>query len=436
MIMIFKIFYIILVFNSLSSIAFGPFPMPWLSCFISIFFGALVLPSILKNKLVFNLFIFLIILLTFSTIFTLFQWETFKDLLSNKYQLDYYIYIFIRYSSFLSFFSTFFIIYKLSEKNNYKQITNIILKLSLVISLYAIYLYIAHFLNLPDILPRNRAGTGGFGSEQSIIFTYGFHRAIGTFREPSLFAEWLILPLFLSFSIKNKLKNPAFFIILLTFILTGSLGGLISVGLALIIYLPLGLILQGKIKFLKLSKTKIIMFSVFLLILLFININFELNYFSTIYERIEPILKFGIKGTNRGEVYRNLSLIKPSFYGLGLGNFQIFAAEKLSLSNLYPSLNFYITYLTSFGFFGFFVFLLVLFYPFILFFKLTLSGKTFDKNKISFLMISYIAMLIIGAVNREELSVTFALPYSLLIVYCNLILSSKYEFPETINYKN
>ena len=426
--MINKLLYLIIVLNILDCLTFGPFNLPFISSALSILVSFLILPSLYKNKLVFKILFPTSIILILSIISNLFEWGKYNYILNDIYPSPYYIYLFLRYVSFLSFFAIFIIIFRVCNKSNFEKLANFLITLSFFVSLYAIYLYVGNFLDFPNIIPRNRSGTAGFGSFQSLTFTYGFHRAIGTFREPSLFAQWLIFPLLLSFSnFKIKLRNLKKFILSITFLLTGSLAGILSLFISLISYFSLEFILIRRFYFFKLYKSKLLLAFLFIIFLVFINQFFDMNYWETLYERIEPLIKYGITSTNRGYIYSGESIVNPSLFGLGLGNYQILAAEKTGMKTLYSSLSIYISYFNSFGFFGFTIFLGILAYPIYMFLKIISNKKNYNKRLIRILMISYISTLVIASINCEEISIMISLPYSFLIIYCQYIIRKSHN---------
>src|SRR5207248_9563510 len=105
-----------------------------------------------------------------------------------------------------------------------------ILAVAVLVSIAAIYIYIAQQLDLPEP-PRSRLGTSG--GAQAVRFTYDFHRATGTFREPGLLASWLIVPFFICLTMRGAIPTVSAALIGGTLLLTGSLAAIVGVGIGL-----------------------------------------------------------------------------------------------------------------------------------------------------------------------------------------------------------
>ena len=107
----------------------------------------------------------------------------------------YPVFILLRFFTLLSFVASVYVALWLLQQGCREHVIKAVVTIGCFISVAALYIYAAQIYGLPE-LPRNRLGTAG--GLQAIRFTYDFHRAIGTFREPSLLAAWLIVPLFLA----------------------------------------------------------------------------------------------------------------------------------------------------------------------------------------------------------------------------------------------
>ena len=80
--------------------------------------------------------------------------------------------------------------------NSNENFLNLLQKLILIFSVYAIYVYFAQIYDLPEVI-RNRSNTGLLGdSLQTTFWQYEPHRAMGSFREPVLLSS-MLLPLYL-----------------------------------------------------------------------------------------------------------------------------------------------------------------------------------------------------------------------------------------------
>ena len=95
-------------------------------------------------------------------------------------------------------------------------------KLLIIISVITIYIYFSQIFDLYEPI-RNRSNTNLLGNDaQSIFWPYEPHRAVGTFREPVLFASYIFpLSLILLFGKKN-ISSISILIIALSLGLTRS----------------------------------------------------------------------------------------------------------------------------------------------------------------------------------------------------------------------
>jgi O-antigen ligase len=139
----------------------------------------------------------------------------------------YPVFIILRFFNLLAPIACAYLIVAAAERYSFYKITQFVIWLGTIASLYAFYAYIAEVYGLPEIA-RTRMGTGG--GQQSTTFSYAFHRALGTFREPSHLAEWLLAPIFTSFAMRNRILNPHTVIMTLAMLLTGSLAGIAGLG--------------------------------------------------------------------------------------------------------------------------------------------------------------------------------------------------------------
>jgi hypothetical protein len=145
---------------------------------------------------------------------------------------NYYLFIFLRFFVFFGYLLTFFCTYNLCIiYNSYKIIKFFEIIFSIVLFI-GIYIYLAQILDFWEPL-RNRIGTGGQNFiESSVSFSYAFHRLLGTFREPSHFAEWIVGPLLIVLSKLKSSPNKYRLILaalgIVCLILSGSLLGILG----------------------------------------------------------------------------------------------------------------------------------------------------------------------------------------------------------------
>ena len=92
--------------------------------------------------------------------------------------------------------------------------------------------YSAVHLRCPSVPGCRNQHVSDFGTDglaQTASFSYAFHRATGTFREPSMLAAWLITPLFLSMSSSYRRGVLYSAVIGSVILLTGSLTGVAAI---------------------------------------------------------------------------------------------------------------------------------------------------------------------------------------------------------------
>ncbi|MCB0362452.1 MAG: hypothetical protein KDD35_07010, partial [Bdellovibrionales bacterium] len=219
------IFLFLLFLQACAAYSIGPIPLQWVGqsgivvLFFSIFLG--------RRIRIFPGFYMLVIFLMWTLGVTL------ANMLSADYSVlvpplattPYLVYVSLRFFTLLSFISTVGVTYWLMEANQGEKFIRQCAYLGVIVALYGLYVYLAQVKGWPEI-PRTRVGTTG--KEQITVFTYAFHRAMGSFREPSHLAEWLILPLFFSMSLKSWKGVFLSLVIGSVLLLTGSLTGIVS----------------------------------------------------------------------------------------------------------------------------------------------------------------------------------------------------------------
>jgi len=225
-----------LIANTLAAYAFGPVPIEWLSRIIFIGAAGLMLLSGTLPKVP-----------AFTSLTLLFQWAlitTVTGYFDHSIALripilttPYPVFIALRFFNLLAPLGCAYLIIAASERYSFHKIANFVIWLGTLAAIYAVYAYVAEIYGLPEIF-RSRIGTGG--GAQSTTFSYAFHRALGTFREPSHLAEWLLAPLFTSFAMRNRILNIHTLIMMFAMLLTGSLAGIAGLGMGIFAAAMLG----------------------------------------------------------------------------------------------------------------------------------------------------------------------------------------------------
>jgi hypothetical protein len=401
----------------MGSVALFSVPLSWISGFLPLIY---CLRSrrffLIANKLsivVFSTILLLLLGVLFNSINIFEYMKIFPENTTSNYG----IYVALRYLNFFIFISVVVLTYIAASDLGDLMVQNLIYKIGVIVSIYALYVYIAHFVGFPELLPRSRLGTGG--GEQSVVFTYAFHRAVGSFREPSHLAEWLILPLALSFVNRQKFHLIGQTLIGATILLTGSLTGILSVagGFVIMSALFVCLIFARKIQ-LKSAAPLLrgILMNLVVVTALFLFVNFLLDGLLTdvVFSRASVVYLDGLGASNRDYVYEYLDSVSIApFVGAGFGNPQIQLAGHVGADEVASLLNLYLNVSLSVGVAGVILLVLVLLYP--IFILMSKIGKIENIFEIFVLFVAYMAWLIAFSVHSEELSLMFAVLYGLII---------------------
>lgn len=336
----------------------------------------------------------------------------FPYLLPTDASTSYPVFTFLRYFQLIVFIVVYVLVLSFLKKNGLDRLAHIIVIGGVVAALYAIYVYAAHVYGLPEI-PRTRMGTGG--DEQSIIFAYAFHRALGSFREPSHLAEWLVVPFFMTFWGRGYGSLIARLLITFVLLLSGSLTGIVSVITAY--FLSVTLIFP--------IWTAVVRLLTLALVVLFVGLMFSVfaysydgetvNIFAVLWERIYPLLEGGgLAASNRDYVYGYAASHSIPLLGYGFGNANILLSEYLGSGLVSSFLNLYLNMLYAVGYLGFIVVVVFLLFPLVWLLRL----RRMDRYQLLSLSGSYIGWLLVYLVHSEELSVSFAILYGACIYYC------------------
>ena len=248
-----------------------------------------------------------------------------------------------------------------------------------IVALAAIYIYVAQVFTLWEP-PRTRIGTQG--EEQRTIFSYAFHRAMGTFREPSHLAEWMLVPFLVSL-LQNQLRSfvwPMLMgsVILLTGSLTGILGGVLGFAIATLILNPIRLsTLKLTVALVIIAGISYVLFSV--LVVSYSDTNTDL--FSVIWDRVQPIFEGGMGASNRGYVYEYFATEPIPAVGQGLGNAGLYFSNYCGTELVTSLLSLYFSTLYSTGYVG--LVLLSASFELILAMRKTSRGQDIQRNRSS-----------------------------------------------------
>lgn len=318
---------------------------------------------------------------------------------------SYFTFVSLRYINILCVYLTILYLRTMLEMGKGRSIINITVAIGAVVSLFALYVYIAQTKGLPEP-SRSRIGTSG--GEQSVLFTYAFHRALGSFREPAHLAEWLIVPLFLSMMIKSRLKLVVTCLIASAILLTGSLTGMVSVALGWVASLIIRSSIKYSVKQVLGLAAPVLGFALLIFTALVASnsiANVDLG--GVVWERLQPIVETrSMEGTNRNYTWDYVFDSPPSLLGVGLGNSGLRFGQYLQIPLVPSFLSLYFNIAYSAGFIGIIFLVRFLFRPVVGFIK----RSTLHPPE---LVAAYIAYLIVFAIHSEELSFQFAILWAL-----------------------
>ena len=404
-------FTLTLVLHSLAAYAIGPIPFPWLAQILAMYlFLWIGFKSGLRIAPGMVLFVFFFVYALVITSYQSIIGDYFR-FMPPKATTPYLMYVALRFMTMASFGALVFAAFWFLVRGWKPQVVRLLTVLCFVFSLAAIYIYLAQIYGLPEP-PRTRMGTGG--GEQSVKFTYAFHRALGTFREPSHLAEWLVLPLFMSFASGGMLAYLARGLGVIALFLTGSLTGIGAIlgGMA------------GGFLFMMPFMSMAVVKSVFRMVLIgAIGLSaFSLvvsskgskgaDLIDVLVKRVEPLKEKGVGQSNRNYVYAYLASKDIPWFGEGLGNSNLKFTQATGLNATASFLNLFVNIELSLGYIGLALFIVFLVTPFFILF----ANRFYKFDADHYLILaSFFGWLFVFFAHSEELSLHFAVNYSLLI---------------------
>lgn len=323
----------------------------------------------------------------------------------------YPVFISLRFLNILSFIAALYLVYWLLREGLSDKLIKWTVVAGLFISLFALYIYVAQIYGLPEP-SRTRMGTGG--GLQAVRFSYAFHRAMGTFREPSHLAEWLVIPFFLCFIWRNNPINIYSVVIGGVILLTGSLTAIMGISLGI-----MGAILIAN-PFRTESLKMLLVFLIICGMALFIFNVFAISYtadkadiINVVSHRLERILfEGGMEQSSRSYIYRYINDVAFPFIGSGLGNSNIVFADYLGVSVVATFISSYFDALFSTGIVGLALVVYFLFTPFR---QRQWRKKLKSERNILMLSACYFSWLIMAAVHSDIFSMSFAIIFCLIV---------------------
>lgn len=400
---------ILIIGNGLGAYAIGSIPIQWLVNACIIIISIFCISKKFCLSLSYKVFLIYCAWLVIVTMLNMLVFN-YEDIMPSRAATTYFFFISLRFLTILIFSAIMSIVFYLSIKGYNNQIKEMVVSLGVIISIAALYIYIAQLFGLPEPF-RSRMGTGG-DIQPTTFSAYVFHRAMGTFREPSMLAEWLLLPFFLSFISQKRMMIPSI-IIGAVMLLTGSLTGIVSI----IIGLVISIVISNPFKTLNLKVSLNLIFASLIGIVIF---NFIVGSFAgvnvsiidAVWGRISPIIfkEGGMTHSNRVHVYAYVNSNPVPSIGYGLGNANIVFSNYSGNDIITGLLSLYFNILYSSGIVGLVLLIVFLLVP--------LNVKILWRNKnphLFYLLAAYLAWMVSFTVHSEEFTVMFGITYALFI---------------------
>ena len=392
--------------SALGAYNFLEIPIPWIAAMLTI---GLAIWLVFAGKAIsfpgMHLFALFLLWSCFGTFYNVIV-NDLSDLLPSRASTGYLTYISLRFVNMVGFGATVILVYHVAALVGRRRFLRSVTGVGTMVAAYALYIYLAQILNWWEPF-RNRMGTGG--GVQSTVFSYAFHRAMGSFREPSHLAEWLLLPFFCSLypARMNWLRS---ILILGVIFLTGSLSGIAALAFGLSGAFILGLC-QGRIRehVGDLAKILALTGAAGLIFALFVTKHAGYDGLSSVlWQRLEPMFsEQGFSAGNRSYIYEYLSSENLTLIGEGVGNANIRFSHTRGFQAVASFLSLYVNILISCGVLGF-----GLLFSFMAVPLRNLISRAARLE--TWLFGAYLAWLVDFTMHSEELSFSFGLAYALL----------------------
>jgi len=384
-------------------------PVPWIASII--YLVAALVPLLSTGRLVIPRGTALLYLYLFWSILALSLYISANELpaMPARATTPYPVYLILRLLTVLVFIAVLTTCYWLVRRGAIEQVIRVKLALLIFVSVAAIYIYAAQTVGFWEP-PRNRMGTGGqdFLSE-GVHFTFGFHRALGTFREPSHLAEWLagtlvfLFPIMASY-VRALYKWLIVFLALIALTLTGSLLGALCLSAG---FLTLMIFQKGLRLFANLV--------VFLLLVMAVVVTaysaFGIDVIGALVPRVVEMITGGVGATNRAYVYENLEKVPLTFLGYGLGTGPLLTASATGSDFVVASLNLFITVAYDAGLIGLICIAVYFLLPFVIAFRYDVSRNPLVVG----CMASHVSWIIAYLGRSPELSPSHAVPVGVMM---------------------
>jgi len=409
-----------LVLDALEGYAVAGVPMPWIGM-------ALAIPVILVQATYQRLRAPPGVMLYLTLVVWLFANTMVSSMLGPYAEMHpatattpYAGFVLLRGYSFLGYLLVLILVYNFAITDTRQRLVDFVVWLGVAVTLYAVYVYVAARVGLP-VPPKGRYGTGEAGAQAGgAIGHFGdgnerfLVRVVGSFREPSFMAVWLIVPFFLSLTQGRRAMNWRTVLIGLGLLGTGSLTTAVTLPIAFLLALVLMNPLRRQSLYILLGVTMgigMLVLVIDLSIRFYLGFEHDFGLVTQFSDRLERIASGGVGASNRGYAYDKLFDSEFSLAGIGLGNAHIYysrgAATPVSFLSLYIHVWF------AAGAIGLGLLVLYLLSPIALL-MLRLGART--RNTV-WLVATYVAWIIVYFGTAESFSMMPAMITGLLLAH-------------------
>ncbi|MEX2113680.1 MAG: hypothetical protein WD845_10870 [Pirellulales bacterium] len=324
----------------------------------------------------------------------------------------YPLFIALRLVSLAAVGAQIYLVYWLLSRGGVEVVVNRTLVVAAAVAGYAIYVYVAQQYGLP-VPPKTRLGTSG--AEQAGVYTYAFHRAVGTFQEPGDLASWLVLPFFLNFFRRDRVVSVRAALIGSALFLTGSLAAIVGSMAGFVV----AMVLVWPFRYFNLTRVAQAGVAVGLAALLFkyvavANDGGSTDLLGVLVDRLRPILSDGIEVSNRDYIYEYVAQTPFPLLGVGLGNANLLLTLTLGSAVTVSFLSVYFATLYATGYVGLALLLAFLLAPLRSVVSFRLSQTPTHASSLVALTAVFVAYVVMMGFRAEEIPMSFGTVYGML----------------------
>ena len=223
----------------------------------------------------------------------------------------------------------------------------------------------------------------------------------------------LVVPLFLSLYIEDKLLNIKTLSMVTILLLTGSMTGIgaVLIGGVGAYILSFRFELRALVLPVKVALSTLLALGLFSALAGVTGK--DVSLIKVLWERAEPIVQEqGLEKSNRDYVYIYVNRNPFTLLGEGVGNANLRFSQHVNIGATASFLSLYLNTLYSVGWIGFVLLVCVLALPVVFFIR---SPSLRSDVKAVYLLSAYLGWLVVYGVHSEELSTSFAAIYAILI---------------------